>query len=88
MSARLFMTSAAMGSASMRGELIIVFAIRAILQMSLALFALVGFSLWCLYIQFTTKRGLEEGNGKILKNEKIKCYLLMLWGFGFPSDLS
>lgn len=65
MSARLFMTSAAMGSASMRGELIIAFAIWAILQMSLALFALVGFSLWRLYIEFITKSGLEEGNGKI-----------------------
>lgn len=88
MSARLFMTSAAMGSASMRGELTIVFAIRAILQMSLALFVLVGFSWWCLYIKLITKRGLEEGNRKILKNEKIRCHLLMLWGFGFPSDLS
>lgn len=41
MSARLFTTSAAMGSASMRGELTIVFAIWAILPMSLALFALI-----------------------------------------------
>lgn len=76
------MTSAAMGSASMRGELITVFAIQAILQMSLALFALVSFSLWCLYVKFITKRGLEEGNRKNLKIEKIKCHLLMLWRFG------
>lgn len=81
------MMSAAMGSASMSGELTAVFAIWATLQISLALFVLVGFLLWCLYIKFITKRGLEEGNRKISKNEKIKCHLLMLWGFGFSSDL-
>lgn len=88
MSARLFMTSAATGSASMRGELTTVFAIWAILQMSPALFALVGFTLWCLYMKFISKRGLEERNRNILENEKIKCHLLMLGGFGFLSDLS